>query len=108
MSRIGVICVHMAALPLGLVAAVPLAMAATVAGDSGRAIDLHFKDTMFVVAHFHIPALAAGVVLAVACAVLLSGSMNWLVKASWVCVFVHIVAAVFWSLTADDTVRAGE
>lgn len=109
MSRLGVICAHVAAMPLAAVVAVLLAIAATGAGASARAVDFHYHDTMFVVAHFHIPAVVAGVVLAVACAVRGYGSMNWLVTASCCFLFLHMISAVALSLSsADGAVRAGE
>ena len=108
MSRFGAVCAHAAALPLGVMAAIGLAIALAAAGGSDRAIDLHFRDTMFVVAHFHIPALAGGVVLVVSAAVARYGTMNWLVRASWWLLLLHIISAVLlWPPRVGDTPGPG-
>jgi heme/copper-type cytochrome/quinol oxidase subunit 1 len=109
MSRVVVICAHVGALPLALVLAVLLAISAAALGGSAQAVDFHFHDTMFVVAHFHIPAVVVGVVWAVACAVGRYGSINWLVKASWWLLLVHMISAVLpWSPGAAGVFRSGE
>ena len=107
MSRLGVIAVHLGALPVGVVLAIMMAIAFH-PGATREAIEVELHDTYFVVAHIH-ATLLLGVCLAVGTLVARRyGTVNWLIGASWALFGVHLVSALLpWGAAARTPAEPG-
>jgi len=107
MTRLGVIAVHLGALPAGVVLAILMATAFH-AADTRAEVELELHDTFIVVAHSH-ATLLLGVCVALGTLVVRRyGTMNWLIVASWVIFGVHLLSALLpWRPAATTPTEPG-